>query len=43
MSLISLQRLGSIVAGMFLCATLVHAALPTAADKPDRGSLTGQL
>ncbi|HXL48861.1 MAG TPA: YqgE/AlgH family protein [Xanthobacteraceae bacterium] len=43
MSLISLQRLGSIVAGMFLCATLVYAALPTAADKPDRGSLTGQL
>src|SRR5260370_20804433 len=43
MSLISLQRLGSIVAGMFLCATPVHAALPTAADKPDRGSLTGQL
>jgi len=43
MSLISLQRLGSMLAGIFLCATLVHAALPTLADKPDRGSLTGQL
>ena len=43
MSLISLQRLGSMFAGIFLCATLVHAALPTPADKPDRGSLTGQL
>jgi putative transcriptional regulator len=43
MSWISLQRLGSIAAAFLLCATLVHAALPTAADKAERGSLTGQL
>jgi len=43
MALTFLQRLGSILAGMFLCASLVHAALPTAADKPKDGSLTGQL
>jgi len=43
MALTFLQRLGSILAGMFLCASLVHAAFPTAADKPKDGSLTGQL
>jgi putative transcriptional regulator len=43
MALTFLQRLGSMLAGMFLCASLVHAALPTAAGKPKDGSLTGQL
>jgi putative transcriptional regulator len=43
MALIFPQRLGSILAGMVLCASLVHAALPTAADNPKDGSLTGQL
>jgi len=43
MALIFLQRLGSMLAGMVLCASLVHAALPTDADKPKDGSLTGQL
>src|SRR5262245_66436955 len=43
MALTVQQRLGSILAGMLLCASLVHAALPTAADNPKDGSLTGQL
>jgi putative transcriptional regulator len=42
MSLISLQRLGAIAAAILLPATL-HAALPTPAEAPERGFLTGQL
>src|SRR6266540_6658088 len=42
MSWISLQRLGSIAAALFLPATL-HAALPTPAEAPERAFLTGQL
>src|SRR4029450_1991298 len=42
MAWISLQRLGSIAAALFLPATL-HAALPTPAEAPERAFLTGQL
>jgi putative transcriptional regulator len=43
MSLISLPRLSSIAAAIFLPATLLHAALPAPAEAPERASLTGQL
>ena len=42
MSCMSLQRLGAMVAAILLPATL-HAALPTAAEAPERSFLTGQL
>jgi putative transcriptional regulator len=41
MSVISLPRLSSIAAAIFLPATLLHAALP--AEAPERASLAGQL
>ena len=43
MSLISLPRLSSIGAAIFLSATLLQAALPAPAEAPERASLTGQL
>ena len=41
--MIRLQRLSVLVAAMFLSATLLGAALPTAAGAPERASLAGQL
>jgi putative AlgH/UPF0301 family transcriptional regulator len=41
--LISLPRLSSIGAAIFLSATLLQAALPAPAEAPERASLTGQL
>src|ERR1700730_2402875 len=43
MSLNFMARLGLIAGAILLPATLLHAALPTPADAPDRGSLAGQL
>jgi putative transcriptional regulator len=41
--MIRLQRLSVLVAAMSLSATLLGAALPTAAGAPERASLAGQL